>query len=146
MLHIYTWIEDLFLKLYTAAKSSVFSVRMTLYTLYTQPSYGTNQTDLPTEITLVWFSKSGKLWWPFWRRKINTNLKKDNIFWQHFLYMMLYNCSSNSWAQCWRNSVFCIEIIRRNDFAAGSVGSFKRLSILRWAYSSAIVYICLPLK
>lgn len=65
MLHIYTWIEDLFLKLYTAAIFSVFSVRMTPYTLYTQPSYGTNQTDLPTEITLVWFSKSGKLWWPF---------------------------------------------------------------------------------
>lgn len=61
--YIYTWIVDLSLKLYNAAIFFKFSLMMTLYTFYMQPSYGTNQTDLQMEITLVWFSDMGKRWW-----------------------------------------------------------------------------------
>lgn len=57
---------------------SIFSAMMILYTLYMQPSYGKNQTDLQMEITLVCFSKTGKLRWPFWYRRRNT--KKPPAF------------------------------------------------------------------
>lgn len=55
-----------------------------------QPSYGTNQTDLQMEITLVWFSKTGKLWGPFCCGRRNTNFKKIQLlFEKHLLYMVL---------------------------------------------------------
>lgn len=68
ILGLRTWFWNYTAQLYF----SIFSVMMILYTLYMQPSYGTNQTDLQMEITLVCFSKTGKLRWLFLYRRRNT--------------------------------------------------------------------------
>lgn len=85
---------------------------MILYTLYKQPSYGTNQTDLQMEITLVWFSETKKLWWPFWWRKMNSNFRKkrpDYTWWCTSLQLQVCRWL---WLPRWRSAVFFIKVIR----------------------------------